>query len=116
MRHDGRNINILVSRKKLEWVAYNHKLTAHAEAQMMRRDTSLNFDLRERILNSPLAWKTASGCIAIALDLYNYIVVNADTGDRNPAIVVTFVNVEERGISVIDKMLMSYREIYKKSN
>ena len=50
------NINILVSRKKLEWIAHNFRVSDHAEFRMVQRDSKLNRDLRTSILNSPLAW------------------------------------------------------------
>lgn len=105
----GIDNNILVGRKKLEWIAYNHKLSAHAKVQMLRRDSHFDFRLASRILNSPLAWKTRSGCIAIALDLFTYIVVDAVNIKDGLATVVTFINLEKYNETVIDKMLIEYK-------
>ena len=105
------NTNILVGRKKVEWIAYNHKISGHAKTQMVRRDICLEFELAERILNSPLAWKTHTGCIAIALDLYNYVVVDIPNEASNDklATIVTFVNLQLYDENVIDKMLVEYK-------
>lgn len=100
-------VNVLVERKKIEWIADNHKLTNHAKMQMMRRGF-INGDLRIAILNSPLSWKFSEGYVGIALNLFEYLVVSNDESLR-PS-VVTYVNLESEGYSVIDKMLISYQD------
>jgi hypothetical protein len=104
--------NILVGRKKIEWIANTYAISAHAKTRIIRRDKYSSFDLRERILRSPLAWKTSDTCIAIALDLHNYIIVDTASvidGETRP-LVVTFVNTEQYEENVIDKMLVAYKE------
>lgn len=111
-KEKGGYVNILVSRKKVEWIAHRHTISQHAKTQMIRRDSFTEFALRGRILNSPLAWKTFNGCIAIALDLHNYIVVDPTTevaGEITPT-VVTFVNLALYDENVVDKMLVTYKE------
>ena len=79
--------NILVGRKKVEWIANNIKLTQHAELRLLQKDKSTR-SIKHRILETPLAWKTETGCIAIATDLFHYFVVNPskedETGNNYP--------------------------------
>lgn len=100
-------VNVLVGRKKIEWIAYNHKLTNHAKMQMMRRGFNEG-DLQSAILNSPLSWKFSEGYVGIALNLFEYLVVTNDESPKSS--VVTYVNLENEGYSVIDKMLISYQD------
>lgn len=102
---------ILVSRKKVEYVAFTYKLSQHAQMQLIRRDRNLSMDLRERILGSMLAWKTRNECIAIALSLHEYIVVAVPKkGENIPPTVITYVNTTESGLTVVDKMFIHYKE------
>ncbi len=101
-------VNVLVGRKKVEWVAYNHKISEHAKMQMVRRGL-LNYNLTAAILNTPLVWKLPKGYIAIALNLYEYVVV-AMSEKAGPATIVTYVNLSNEGYSVIDKMLITYQD------
>ena len=100
-------VDILVERKRLAWIAYNHRLTNHAKMQMMRRGFNEG-DLQSAILNSPLYWKFSEGYIGIALNLFEYLVVSNDDAPKSS--VVTYVNLEGEGYSVIDKMLISYQD------
>jgi hypothetical protein len=100
-------VNVLVGRKKIEWIAYNHKLTNHAKMQMMRRGFNEG-DLRSAILNSPLSWKFSEGYVGIALNLFEYLVVTNDESPKSS--IVTYVNLEDEEYSVIDKMLISYQD------
>lgn len=106
-------INILVKRKLVEWIAHNYVLSDHAQIRMIQKDLNDNIALKTRILESPLQWKTNNGCICIALNLYNYIVVepakvNEKTGEKYPY-VVTFNNIKESNSNVIDRMMMTYK-------
>lgn len=104
--------SILVGRKKIEHVAFTYELSEHAKAQLLRRDNEISFDLKDRILNSPLAWKVRDGRIAIALTLYEYIIVYVPSKfEGGRPIVVTYVDTQKSGINVIDKMLISYKEL-----
>ena len=105
-------VNILIRRKKIEWIAHNYRFSNHAIQQTIKRDIKDDFDFKERILYSPLCWKTKDDCIAIALDLFNYIVVNADTKDEqgnNFANIVTFINTKQNDRTIIDEMLIDYK-------
>lgn len=104
-------VNVLVGRKKVEWVAYNHKISEHAKMQMLRRGL-LSYNLTAAILNTPLTWKLPKGYIAIALNLYEYIVV-AIPEKEVPATIVTYVNLSDEGYSVIDKMLITYQDVIR---
>lgn len=101
-------VNVLVGRKKVEWIAYNHKISEHAKMQMVRRGM-LNYNLTAAILNTPLTWKLSKGYIAIALNLYEYVVV-AMPEKAAPATIVTYVNLSDEDYSVIDKMLITYQD------
>lgn len=109
---DEEYVNVLVSRKKVAWIADHYVLSDHAKVAMIRRDEKTEFDLRSRILASPLVWKTYDNRIAIALDLYSYIVIDTSTrsGEYEVPIVCTFVNTESAGVNVVDKMLVAYKE------
>jgi hypothetical protein len=110
-------INILVSRKKLEWIAHNHILSNHAEYRLLQRDILIDRDLKKSILNSPLAWKSIIGTIYIALDLYRYIVV--DDREYGSPIVVTFADTRDnpsaKGINVFEMAVVEYKKFIKKS-
>lgn len=86
-------INMLVSRKKIEWIATNFKVSNHAELRFIQRDTTLNRDLKSCIRRSPLCWKQLDGCICIAFDLYTYIVVVIS--DDNIPVIKTFLDTRE---------------------
>lgn len=101
-------VNVLVGRKKVEWVAYNHKISKHAKMQMVRRGLQ-NYNLTAAILNTPLTWKLSKRYIAIALNLYEYVVV-AIPEKEAPATIVTYINLSDTGYSVIDKMLITYQD------
>ena len=104
-------VNVLVGRKKVEWVAYNHKISEHAKMQMVRRGL-LNYNMTGAILNTPLTWKLSEGYIGIALNLYEYVVV-AISEKAAPATIVTYVNLSNEGYSVIDKMLITYQDMIR---
>ena len=101
-------VNILVGRKKVEWVAHNHKISEHAKMQMVRRGV-LTYNLTSAILNTPLTWKLSDEYIAIALNLYEYVVV-AIPEKEDSAIIVPYVNLSTEDYSVIDKMLIAYQD------
>lgn len=105
-------VNILVGRKKVEWVAHNYILSEHAKMQLVRRDASESFDLKDRVLLSPLFWKTFNGNICIAFNLYQYIVVDTtkEIDGKVVPYVVTFVDTKKTRGTVIDKLLMTYKE------
>lgn len=99
-------VNILVGRKKVEWIAYNHKISSHAKMQMVRRGAEHN--LVGAILNGPLAWKLPDNYIAIAINLFEYVVVA--TSPDEAATIVTYINLQDDEYSVIDKMLVAYQD------
>lgn len=113
------SVNILISRKKVEWIAYNHKISAHAKMQMVRRASSYA-NMTTLILNSPLSWKVSADYVAIALDLVAYIIVGLPTDKGTEATIVTYINLIDEPYNVIDKFLVQYqdeiRERSKESN
>lgn len=100
-------INILVSRKRIEWIACNFKITEHAQFRFVQRDTEADRNLKRCIRNSPLSWKQVNGTIAIAFDLYNYIVVDDSTGEP---IIITFCDTKSKGSNVFEKAVVEYKK------
>lgn len=101
--------NILVSRRVIKWVAHNLEFTNHASVNIINRDSVLNRDFKKSIHESPLAWKQSDDKIAIALNLFEYIVVEI-SGSK--ATVITFINTKdskEDGDNVVYRMFKDYR-------
>lgn len=101
--------NILVGRKRLEWIAYNYELTTHAKDRIKER-ASTSKTIRELILNSPLAWKSKDGLVNIAINLYEYMIVyTGENGDK--ALIITFINTKDSTTNVVDRFIIDYRRI-----
>lgn len=101
--------NILVSRRVIKWVAHNLEFTNHASFNIINRDSIFNRDFKKSVHESPLAWKQTDGRIAIALNLFEYIIVEID---NNKATVITFINTKdskEDGDNVVYRMFKDYR-------
>lgn len=106
-------VNILVSRKKIEWVAHNVVLSSHAKMQMVRRGMVIT-NLTDLMLNCPLAWKEGKDYIAVALNLFEYVIVAMPEEQGGTPVVVTYVNLKGQSYSVIDKMLVAYQDEVRK--
>lgn len=108
-------INPLVSRKRIEWIATNFKVSNHAEYRLLQRDTLIDRDLKNCIRRSPLSWKSIEGTIYIAFDLYYYIVVDDRSGEP---LVVTFAdardNMSAKGTNVFEMAVVEYKKFVKK--
>ena len=101
--------SILLSRKKLEWIAYNYELTSHAKERIKERaDTTKT--IKEQILNSPMAWLCGENKYAIALNLYELVII---TTNDNVPYVKTFMNLRDCGDNVTDLAFKSYIKLYK---
>ena len=74
--------DILVSRKQVEDIASRYELSEHAKMRLVRRCGELKFDIKQNILNCALAWKTKNKSIAVAIDLFRYIVVSYDNEQK----------------------------------
>lgn len=101
--------NILVSRRVIKWIAHNLEFTNHASFNIINRDSIFNRDFKKGVHEAPLAWKTEGGRIAIALNLFEYIVVEIS---NNKANVITFINTrtsKEKGDNVVYRMFKDYR-------
>ena len=108
--------NILVRRKKIEWIAENFVQTFHSDLRFTQLDTSKNENLKTRIKNTSLAWKTNGGCICIALTLYTYIVVNPNTttkDGKHNATIITYVDTIKSGVTGVDKFVADYKKFNK---
>jgi hypothetical protein len=103
-------INILVGRKKIQWIAYNFVLSEHAEFRMVQRDTLTNRNLKNCIIDTVLAWKNTNGTISIALDLYNYIIVKIENDIPK---IITFASTKEFDCTVVDKMFVEYKRFIR---
>lgn len=108
---DETYINILVSRKRIEWIACNFKITEHAQFRFVQRDTLVERNLKMCIRRSPLCWKQIDGTIAIAFDLYNYIVVDDSSGTP---IIITFANMKDKKSNVFEKAMVEYKKFVAK--
>lgn len=106
--------NNLLSRKRLEWIAYNYELSLHAKDRIKERSDTIK-TMRELILNSPLAWGLSTTKCCIALNLYEYIIVEhiQDNSHTTPKI-ITFVNMRNSEYNVIDKFVYSYDKLKNK--
>lgn len=105
--------NILIGRKKLEYIAYNYTITEHAQIKLEERCKNPN--VRQMILNSPLCWKNTDGTINIATDLYHYFVVScAKELDKDKFIIVTYKEKSLNNFSVVDKFIFAYLGITRK--
>jgi len=105
--------NVLVSRKLVEWVAFNYTISEHAEFRIVQRDYLLDRDFKTSIRKSPLAWKCKKeNTIAIALDLYNYIIVYLDK-ENNVPIILTFATTKDKGTTVVEKFFVDYKDYMK---
>lgn len=101
--------SILISRKKLEWFAYNYELTQHAKDRIKERaDTTKT--IREQILNSPMAWVCGENQIAIAFNLYELIII---TTTENVPYIRTFMNLRGCGENVTDLAFNSYIKLLR---
>ena len=105
-------VDILVSRKQVEDIANRYELSEHAKMRLVRRG-GLKFDIKQNILNCALAWKTKNKSIAVAIDLFRYIVVSYDNEQKKP-VVLTMVDTKGSGMNVVDKMLIEYREAFNR--
>ena len=102
--------NVLVSRKLVEWVAYNFVVSEHAKFRQVERDVFLDRNFKSSIRKSPLAWKVKEeNTIAIALDLYNYIIVYLDKANNVP-IIKTFATTKNKNTTVVEKFFVDYKE------
>lgn len=105
-------INMLVSRKRIEWIALNFKLSTHAQFRLVQRDTLVERNLKLSIRRSPLCWKSIEGTICIAFDLYNYIVVDDRSGEP---IIATFVDTRDKKTNVWEVAMVEYKKFVAKS-
>ena len=100
----------LVSRKRLEFIAYNYEISTHARDRLKER-RALSKTIRESILTSPLAWrKQTDHTIKIAFSKNEFIVVEDTTGTRKVPVIITYINLENSDCSVIDKFIEDYKE------
>jgi hypothetical protein len=106
-----KNNHILISRKKLEYIAHNLVITTHARKRLQQRCKNKN--LKTLILNSPLWWRNTDGSTNIATDNYHYIVVaEVDKVFK----VITYQGKSINGYSVIDKFILAYAGLERNKN
>lgn len=98
--------NMLVSRKKLEYIAHNINITVHAKERINGR-LGEDVDIRTMILNSPFWYRNVDGSINIAIDQKKYFVVAENDG------VYTMITVKEpskNGYDIMDKFVIAYMQ------
>lgn len=106
--------NILVSRRVIKWIAHNLEFTNHASFNIINRDSIFNRDFKRSVHDSPLAWKMNDGRIAVALNLFEYIIIEIDNGKAN---VITFINTHDSkdgGETVVHRFFKEWRNFLLK--
>lgn len=110
--------NILVGRKRVVWIANNLRVSPHAELRLLQKDKSTR-TLTQRILETPLAWKTKLGRVAIACDLFHYLVIDGNDKDesgKNCATLITLIDLMPTGITVCDVFMQDYKSFNTTNN
>lgn len=106
-----RNFGVhLISRKKIEFIAHNFKVSRHAYQRICERSKQKN--IRKMILNSPLSWQSSDGFINIATDLFHYLVL---AEFDNTYLIITYQDKSINGYSVVDKFCLSYMGLERKN-
>lgn len=96
--------NMLVSRKKIEYIANNIIITEHAKKRIEER-LGENTNIKRLILNSPFWFRNNDGYINIAIDQNLYFVVAED----NPNFfLVTVKRPSLNGYDIMDKFVLAY--------
>lgn len=102
-------VNELIARKKIEWIAYNYKMTDHAQERIKeRKETELT--IKELILKTPLAWKTPEDFFCLALGLTEFIVIkikNNEEGTQTP-VILTYISTKQEGKTVVDRFIKDH--------
>ena len=99
--------NMLVSRKKIEYIAHNIKITEHAKKRIKER-LGDDVNITEMILNSPFWYRNISGHINIAIDQLKYFVVDEACGVFK---LVTIAEPSKNGYDIMDKFVCAYMGI-----
>ena len=112
------DVCILVGRKKIQWIAYNFKMTEHADIRIIQRDELIDRNFKNSIRDTVLAWKNINGTISIALDLYKYIIVDIkQENGKDVPYIVTFADTRdsrEKDRDVVVKMFKEYKKFISK--
>ena len=96
--------NMLVSRKKIEYIAHNLIVTDHAKERIDER-LGKGADIRQLILNSPLWFRNKDGCITIAINTKKcFIVAEKD----NKFTLITVKDDSENDYDMMDKFVVAY--------
>lgn len=98
--------NMLVSRKKLEYIAHNIKITEHAKERISER-LGEDVDIRTMILNSPFWYRNVDESINIAIDQKKYFVVAEDDGVYT---MITVKSPSKNGYDIMDKFVIAYMQ------
>lgn len=97
--------NMLISRKKLEYIAHNLIMTTHAKERMLERLGDV--DITRTILNSPFWFRNCEGYIIIGIDIQRYFVVEET---ERGFILVTVTDPSTNGYDIMDKFVLNYME------
>lgn len=101
---------MIISRKKIEYIAHNLIITEHA-MERIRERLPKNIDIRVAILNSPFWYRNIDGTINIAIDQNKYFVVNEKNGVFT---LITVKNPSALGYDITDKFVIAYMGISRK--
>ena len=90
----------LVGEKRLQEIAEKFVVSNHAEQKIAERNPDIN--IKEIILNPLLAYYNTDGSINIALNKYEYLVVNKNKNDDTYT-VITFKEKSHNNIDIFAK-------------
>lgn len=96
--------NMLISRKKIEYIAHNLVITNHAKQRIMER-LGCNVDIRQLILNSPFWFRDVDESIVISIDQQRYFVI---AENNNTFKLITIKEPSENGYDIMDKFVLAY--------
>lgn len=104
-----RNPKVLVPRKKLEYIAYNHITSHHFDEQFYKRNKKTE-NVRRLILESNLSWYNTDGNIVIAVSIDNCIIVRYSFKHKK-YMLLTYKEKSQNGYNIIDKFIFAYRGV-----
>lgn len=96
--------NMLISRKKIEYIAHNLVITNHAKQRIMER-LGCNVDIRQLILNSPFWFRDVDESIVISIDQQRYFIVSESD---NVFKLITVKEPSKNGYDIMDKFVLAY--------
>ena len=99
------NYNMLVGKKKIEYIAHNIIISNHAKNRMEKRLNKNKKTICKMILNSPMWYRNNDGTINIAINRYNYFVVSEK---NNKYYLITIKEKSNNKYDITDKFVFAY--------